>query len=477
MADILDNEITDLQEDIISPEDLDSYLDEIARQKQEYILPQNIKKGVTIFNVDGMLDVSFSDATATIDDIILGKKAYIKDIGLVTGTIEEVESYTFTTTSSVYSADDGVTFRNLSGKSICLRNNAALFADNEIVRTAIRLTPDIIKKGESILGVTGTLEIGVDTTDANAVADDIAYGKMAYVKGIKLVGTIPDHDIDEIYEAGTTVSRETDGLLVTGVNSTKQILNVDDLIKVKTLDADIVKALQLKSNMLKQGVTLFGIQGNVEQIPSNTIRVTTNATTNKTNQVDVIGSSVVFTHTEPTKYTLVSPSVGYGYVIPDTTVANTIGLTADILKKDITVLGISGTYIGEAGTGTEDATATEEDILAGKTAYANKKKLTGTLETIDNTIDKKVGINTMSYNKDILTIETNNLTKAYKNGKISIKISAAQLAEVLNLDSSMIAQNTTVLGITGTYTGEGMLTVDEYNEILNMANSILPPTE
>lgn len=45
-----------------------------------------------------------------------------------------------------------------------------------------------IKKGITIGGITGTLEI-IDTSDANATPEDITFGKTAYVNGIKITGT------------------------------------------------------------------------------------------------------------------------------------------------------------------------------------------------------------------------------------------------------------------------------------------------
>ena len=58
-------------------------------------------------------------------------------------------------------------------------------------------------------------------------------------------------------------------------------------------------------------------------------------------------------------------------------------VTADIdddikpeyIKKGRNILGVDGDY---EGIDTSDATATEKDILAGKTAYANNEKITGT---------------------------------------------------------------------------------------------------
>ena len=51
------------------------------------------------------------------------------------------------------------------------------------------IIPENIKKDVTVLGVTGTLEEGIDTTDATAVASDIMNTKTAYVNGEKVTGT------------------------------------------------------------------------------------------------------------------------------------------------------------------------------------------------------------------------------------------------------------------------------------------------
>lgn len=60
--------------------------------------------------------------------------------------------------------------------------------------------------------------------------------------------------------------------------------------------------------------------------------------------------------------------------VPYSTLANTIGLTPDVIKKDTVILGVTGTY----GIDTSDATATADDIAVGKTAYVNGVKVVGT---------------------------------------------------------------------------------------------------
>jgi len=56
------------------------------------------------------------------------------------------------------------------------------------------LLPEYIKAGITLGGVTGTLE-DLDTSDATATAEDIEWGKTAYVNGVKITGTrIPDNN-------------------------------------------------------------------------------------------------------------------------------------------------------------------------------------------------------------------------------------------------------------------------------------------
>ena len=50
------------------------------------------------------------------------------------------------------------------------------------------LVASYIKNGVKVGGITGTLEV-LDTSDATATAEEIAWGKTAYVKGVKVTGT------------------------------------------------------------------------------------------------------------------------------------------------------------------------------------------------------------------------------------------------------------------------------------------------
>ena len=69
--------------------DLKTNLEQILQEKQTKIIPENIKKNVEIFGITGTLEaeINTSDATATADDIINPKTAYVNG-QKITGNIK-----------------------------------------------------------------------------------------------------------------------------------------------------------------------------------------------------------------------------------------------------------------------------------------------------------------------------------------------------------------------------------------------------
>lgn len=133
-------------------------------------------------------------------------------------------------------------------------------------------------------------------------------------------------------------------------------------------------------------------------------------------------------------------------------VANVIGLTAEKLVKGNTILGVEGT--ASAGLDTSDATATADDIVEGKTAYVNGEKITGTL-SVSNPHYNGYRVEQSGENK--ITLSGSTLAKRiYVNqGTIpQMSISMITLAEGIGLTADKIKAGETILGITGTYTGE-----------------------
>lgn len=134
---------------------------------------------------------------------------------------------------------------------------------------------------------------------------------------------------------------------------------------------------------------------------------------------------------------------------------------ADIANGKTAYVGntkITGTHTCPPGLDTSDANATAGDIISGKTAYVNGAKITGSLPLFPNsrtfTVDNGgVALDAADSNLQITTINT---TKQVLDSGVNMVFSAnySDIATAIGLTADKIKSGETILGITGTYTGE-----------------------
>ena len=181
--------------------------------------------------------IDTSDATATAADMKNGVTAYVNG-EKITGS-----AYTRGTVKAV-----------VDGKPHYLQTG---FYEGINIPGDTELLPENIKSGIEIYGTTGTLEV-LDTSDADAIADDILLNKTAYVKGEKITGTITSLEATEYIP---TVIDQT-------INS-GQYLSGNQVIK-----GDI----NLVAGNIKKGISIFGVEGIYEGTSSLSEAVVLNCT-------------------------------------------------------------------------------------------------------------------------------------------------------------------------------------------------------
>lgn len=154
-----------------------------------------------------------------------------------------------------------------------------------------------------------------------------------------------------------------------------------------------------------------------------------------------------------------------GQVLIDLTDATLEQTNGDQILEGQTAYGRDGEKITGTCTynaDTSDATASASEILATKTAYVNGNKLTGTMPNNGGT-----GGNI----SDLDTPFT--IPAGYSDGSAEVSVDPTEAAKII---PGNIKEGVEILGVTGTYTGEGVTAQTKTAEPYTTPQTILPDT-
>lgn len=224
----------------------------LAAVEAAKITPENLKTGVSVtVNGKTVAGTFTADGTAAAGDMLFGKTGYVKG-QKVTGTIpsKAAASYKPGTSAQTIKA-----VQYLSGDQT-IEGDAALIAAN-------------IKYGASIFDVDGSF-----TSDANAVAAEILTGKIGYVKGQKITGSMPNQGAmwEKLSINGTVTipagyhngqGKVTQSIPTKGAASYKPGTSAQTILSGQYLTGN--QTIQGDGNLvagnIRSGVSIFGVAG------------------------------------------------------------------------------------------------------------------------------------------------------------------------------------------------------------------------
>lgn len=182
----------------------------------------NMLGGITI--AQGGIDTS--DATATSVDIASGKTTYV-DGKLVTGTVNEITS---DNSNMLIDSSPSVSGSNLrlnaqNTNDILMRNGSWNIIDSPLSNFGDATAEDVTNgktftssKGLKIVG-THICDGGLDTSDATAIASDIALDKTAYVNNELVTGILKEGSPSKIVSGSNVASCNVNTTIETGTKS------------------------------------------------------------------------------------------------------------------------------------------------------------------------------------------------------------------------------------------------------------------
>lgn len=159
-------------------------------KKQQAIAPDSGYYGLSGVTVEAIPDAfqNVSSVTAVAGDVLTGKIFVTADGTVVTGTMPNISGATKTLNVTTISYTIPKGYHDGTGK-------VQLVLETKTV-TPNKSAQDITPTSGKVLSKVTVAAIPdnfIDTTDADAVADDMLVDKTAYVNGVKVTGTMPNN--------------------------------------------------------------------------------------------------------------------------------------------------------------------------------------------------------------------------------------------------------------------------------------------
>ena len=388
--------------------------------------------------------------------------------GIITANINTMQSVSPTVSAGYVSIGSAGTMTVSGSKTLSLTTQAAQTITPSTIDKTIaagkyltgtqtiagdsNLIAENIAEGVSIFGVEGTHSSGIDTSDANATANDILNGKTAYVNGSKVTGNIPSQGAQTI-TPGTTNQTIAAGKYLTGaqtiagdsnlvaeniaegvsifgvtgthspgVDTSDATATANDILSNKTAYVNGSKITgnipsKSSSNLTVSGATVTAPAGYYSTAATKTIdsgSTTQNAPTINSSTGLVTATATVTTgyQEESTKSNTLQLAIQEAQTITPSTANQTIvagkyltgaqtitgdsNLVSGNIKSGTSIFNVTGSFTDSSTVSSGQTAASASEILSGYSAWVNGVEVQGTMEiaTVEETLEY-LNINTI----------------------------------------------------------------------------------
>lgn len=413
----------------------------INEEKNKKILPENIKKGIKIFNVEGVADVlDTSDANATASDLLQGKSAYVQGTK-IEGTIPSIENLEVTP--------------EIETETQQVINSYVGTIKVPSILDAAASTSDINLKYNNMAGGTraASATVTVNTVPGGMLVACIYYrtGKALTGEGWTLIARNTMVTSEGWYQWAEVLTKPTTG---TSETITISIPGGSDRCAIGVLSYDTICPLELITDYVS-GPTRVSKSSTLPDIQIGDILVAHNFWTSQGVYVGGVSTNVYRKCGDGGRLLMATAASnstsGYFYNDNSSELGGMVvrlkpGLTAEDIKVGRKILGLTGTFTG-------DADATAADIMTGKTAYVNGVKVTGDIATLGEEVQVTATDTQVSEDntKFIVSSETPSSGVLTQGATYQITANGNQVMGALGLAPDMLRAGINILGIEGSY--------------------------
>ena len=422
-----------------------------------------ILTGQTILGIDGTgkSGIDTDTATAKPSDIASGVTAVVNNT-LITGTVKTIEGNTDTRLNTSVGISTSGNSKILTGQAelegdTLFRDGAKFSVQYNMNNYASQLgvSPEKVVLGHNILGVEGT-GLGLNTSDATARATDLAFGETAYVNNQKITGTLTEIATgSHRLTSETTIEMDGTDLIFTADNTIDRIIRKDVDLTIGASQSAVAAAIGLTAPKIIQGQTILGIEGTADVTleldtfdataiaadlrEGKTAYVAGEKITGTSKEVNTLETRVKTTTEDGNgKIYFQANEVAEGFYTPNTLIklemttaelASKLGITADVIKEGVTILGITGTHKGDNNEGGENPTPDTPEQGGGTTttvvtypSYDNlvqdTTQIEGTMGLVNNTAYVATSSGTAGQTMWVPTVTYNDAKDAYNTLKV-----------------------------------------------------------